>query len=681
MTSFLHVRRPTTYSKLEQSIPKPPEACPAFGGLPQWEKLPLDRRLPANACPVHPPAFRRGKLSEHLWDKPHDLREFDLSDPLGHDVSYGYMALHDKHLRGHFEVDAFKDEIVEKELVDDRDDVVCSLLEFNRFRFYLWKLHRNRIKKEFQKLDRTWWQQYRNHVAALHIQRHYDFEGKHERIRCHGRALREAKKQKAVQSIAKYNRQLQQFWEAKGKDRRMTLYDGFLRALQVKHNNALLRASRKSYCLRLRRKLREKDQYRTKRMAILKKRTLESKRIMTKERHKMLFISAQQAEEEREHQLEIFLHENQRNVERRMLKSMAQQEQFERQLTQRKARNLASRYNKRSKSAMINAMLKAWNSIRVRQPHLSHGLSQASVRHAVDFAYNIHETISPTISSTQIIDTAKQYIHDLTTMPSEQLPLDRQTVRYTGKALLEIMDQIKAHTVDANCLFIGQIAVNMRERILAEQRQQRMSVLCGPWSVKWRRSSMHSPTGSHRVSIGEVEIVDEYQTEQETFKRTRNRPPTPVTSATSLVEHFVGSSADDSIVDLTESSEELVIPSTIAARTERLISAEDHPLVHLTQRQKRFLETNLLKYRAIVQRNVETRTRAAIDVLRLEIDRQRARRPKRGRECLAKETARCILMFPKQDEKYAELLLEAMNTLFWEVCDEIEARDCTMRRV
>lgn len=109
MTSFLHVRRPTTYSKLEQSIPKPPEACPAFGGLPQWEKLPLDRKLPANACPVHPPAFRRGKLSEHLWAKPHDLREFDLSDPLGHDVSYGYMPLHDKHLREHFEVEAFKD--------------------------------------------------------------------------------------------------------------------------------------------------------------------------------------------------------------------------------------------------------------------------------------------------------------------------------------------------------------------------------------------------------------------------------------------------------------------------------------------------------------------------------------------------------------------------------------------
>lgn len=114
--------------------------------------------------------------------------------------------------------------------------------------------------------DRTWWQQHRNHVAALHIQRHYDFEGKHERIRCHGRALREAKKQRSVlfylilnkfmsnsrsilralQSIAKYNRQLQQFWEAKGKDRRIALYDGFLRALQVKHNNALLRASRKS---------------------------------------------------------------------------------------------------------------------------------------------------------------------------------------------------------------------------------------------------------------------------------------------------------------------------------------------------------------------------------------------------------------------------------------------------
>lgn len=402
-------------------------------------------------------------------------------------------------------------------------------------------------------------------------------------------------------------------------------------------------------------------------------RQLKSSISQKKERHKILFISSQQAEAERQTLLHNFLQHMRKNVQRRMLRSAQLQEHFERQLTSRKTRNLANKYDKRSKPALMRAMLKAWQSIRIRQPDLSRQLSRASVENAVNIAYSIHTTISPTISSTQIIDTARQLISEFANMPSEQLPLplDQQTIQYTSDALLKILEQIKEQVVRAGCYLIEQVATKMRNRIESDDQRQRQSSLCGPWNARWRRSSLGSRSGSskHRVSIGEAQIVDEIQTEQEHFKKSRHRPPTPVTSVTSLVGHMI-----DSDQTLSSSIEELEIPSVITACIEKRVTADDHPLIHLTVRQRRFLETNIIKFKAIIHRNVETRSLTAIDVMRLEIVRRKLRRPLRTttKERIGRETARCILVFPKEDQKYAELLLDIINMLVGEVCDDLE---------
>lgn len=386
----------------------------------------------------------------------------------------------------------------------------------------------------------------------------------------------------------------------------------------------------------------------------------------------MLFISTQQTEARRAALLKDFLQNNRKNVERRMLRSAQLQERPERQLTSRKARNLSSKYDKRSKPALMRAMLKAWQNIRIRQPNLSRQLSRASVQQAVNIAYSIHTTISPNISSTQIIDTARQLISDFANMPQEQLPLDRQTIQYTTEALLNILQQVKEQVVDAGCYLIEQVATKMRNRIESDV-QRRQSTLCGPWSARWKReSSLSNRSGSthHRVSIGDVQIVTEIETEQEHFKKSRLRPPTPVTSVTSLVEHIVDS--EETI--LASSSEELEIPSVVAVCIEKRATAEDHPLIHLTFRQRRFLETNLIKYKAIIHRSVETRSLAAFDVMRLEIVRRKLHSPSEPmtKEAMAQETARCILVFPKEDQRYAELLLDTIRLLVCEVCDELE---------
>ncbi|XP_058819972.1 uncharacterized protein LOC131682487 [Topomyia yanbarensis] len=666
MAKFLQLHRPTTYSCLQESIPKPELALPKHGSLPLWETLALDRKLPAIACPIHPPTFSRGKLGQHLWTKP-DNYGFDLTDPLGHDVSYGYLLPHDKHLKGYYRDERIKDGLKYHEIINSRNEVVCSLAEFNRFRSYLWKYHKHEIRKEFQKLDRAWWKAYHDKLAALHIKKHYDFEGKMERTRCAGNSLRRAKKQRTLKAIFKYEKNLHRFLECREKDKQLRMLNGHLRTLKSNYNKALIYASRKSYRLRLKRRLRVRDHIKTRRMAILKKRNLESKRIMRKERHKMLFISAQQAEAERQAVLENLLQHTQMNVQRRMIRSAAQHERLDRQLTRRKARNLASRYDKRTKSALMKAMLNAWNKIQIRQPDIEKQLSRASVENAVNMAYSLHKTISPTISSTQIIDTARQLISDMTNMPTEQLPMDRQTIRYTTNGIVGIMSQIRKQVVQAGCQLIEQVATKMRNQI--ESNERRRSTLCSPWNMHWKPSSLHSQpeTDRHRVSIGEILIVDEYQTEQEHFKKTRNRPPTPVTSVTSLVNHLIHSN------ELPNSStEDLEIPSSVVAAIERSITVENHPLIHLTLRQKRFLETNLMKFRAIIHQNVEKRVLTAIDVLRLEIVGRKVKKPSETEGTIAEEIARKILLLPKVDEQYPQLLLNIINLLYCECCDELE---------
>ncbi|XP_065087658.1 uncharacterized protein LOC135709281 [Ochlerotatus camptorhynchus] len=672
MSKFLHLRRPTTYSKLLETVPKPAAALPRHGGLPQWEKLTLDQKLPANACPIHPPTFSRGPLGQHLScdRKPLDYG-FDSTDPLGRDDSHRYRPLHDLNLEVFYRDRKIRNILQQQQLINDDGDVICTLAEFNRFRSLLWKLHKHELRKEFRKLDKSWWDEYHDKKSALHMQKYYEFEDKRERKRYKAWGLREAKRQSTLNAIAQYQKKLQTFLACRNKAQQAHLEDGHMRMLQIRYNNTLLKASKKSYRLRLNRRLRDQDNLRARRMSIMNKRLRESKRIMKKERHKMLFISTQQAEAERQTLLHNYLQHMRKNVQRRMLRSAQLQEHFERQLTSRKTRNLASKYDKRSKPALMRAMLKAWQSIRIRQPDLNRQLSRASVENAVNIAYSIHTTISPTISSTQVIDTARQLISDFAHMPSEQLPLDRQTIQYTSDALLKILEQTKDQIVRAGCCLIEQVATKMRNRIECDDRQQRHSTLCGPWNARWKRSSLGSRSGSlsHRVSIGGVQIVDEIQTEQEHFKKSRLRPPTPVTSVTSLVGHMV-----DSEQNCSSSIEELEIPSVVTACIEKQVTADEHPLIHLTVRQRRFLETNLIKFKVIIHRNVEIRSLAAIDRMRLEIVRRKLRLPKPAvtKESIAREMARCILVFPKEDQKYAELLLDIINILVGEVCDELE---------
>ncbi|XP_055599242.1 uncharacterized protein LOC129748607 [Uranotaenia lowii] len=665
MSASLLLRRPTAYSKLLESIPKPEGALPKHGGIPQWKHLSLDQKLPANACPIHPPQFFRGHLGEFLWTKPDDYG-FDLTDPLEHDVSFRYVEMSDPNLEIIFRDEKLKNILRERKFINERDEIICSLRQFNRLRYYLWKLHKHEIKKAYREMDETWKLNFSRKKLAEHMDKFYDFEGKLQRKRCKVYQMRLAKRQRALQIKEAYEEQMARYFANKSRKYEETMAENRSQYARVKYNYRLLKASRKSYYLRLKRRLREQHEFRMRRLSILKKRIQESKKLLKKERHKLFYLSAQEADAERKTLLKNLMQQMHKNVERRMVQSKRRQDRIERQLTHRKTQNLTKKYEKRSKDVIAKAILKAWNSIAVRQPDMAK-VSRASIETAVNVAYNIHMTLGKPTSSTAIIDTAKQLINDFAKKPCEELPVDHLTIRYTHDALVRVILVVKEEIIKQGCLKIEQIATKMRDRI--EEKPPTNSALCGPWSVK-RAVTLQS--GSfNRVSIGEVEIVEKIDTERKNLKQSRYRPPTPVASVSSLAEHILLSEEDDDD-DEFDSDELLVIPSSLIARVEKSIADEDHPLIHLTTSQKRYLELNICKFRTFVQRNALIRAMAAIDVQSLEIVRRKMPKPKRTLNAIVEDAARSILLFPKQEQEYAHLLHELIEFVVWEVCEELE---------
>uniref|UniRef100_A0A182P5E6 Uncharacterized protein n=1 Tax=Anopheles epiroticus TaxID=199890 RepID=A0A182P5E6_9DIPT len=166
-----------------------------------------------------------------------------------------------------------------------------------------------------------------------------------------------------------------------------------------------------------------------------------------------------------------------------------------------------------------------------------------------------------------------------------------------------------------------------------------------------------------RVSIGPVEIVEHYETESFSLKQCRNRPPTPVTSVTSLVE-----------CTMRQSHEERASVSALEVSTEtaldilRRIRSDSYPLIHVMYSQRRYLEGNLLKYGMIVQPYVIQRVLAAIDLERLSIvsdfdGGEDSSSPVDERESILLRTANALLRFPESNHQYAIALCDSVHFL------------------
>uniref|UniRef100_A0A182YAX0 Uncharacterized protein n=1 Tax=Anopheles stephensi TaxID=30069 RepID=A0A182YAX0_ANOST len=359
--------------------------------------------------------------------------------------------------------------------------------------------------------------------------------------------------------------------------------------------------------------------------------------------------------------LESFLTQMHHKVQDRKDMYDRKHKKLEQELVRRKTRNLASKYYRRSKATLVKALLRECKKSVCAKPGKTASMVHERMERAIDAAYAIHTTISPTTSSTQIIDTASQFILDLRDAPIDPLPQDTLITGYVVERLRDMMDQIVRKSVQEARTLIEQVAVKKFESLNRDDNSVRSS-LSNQGSVA--RVASYQTRSEHpnqsRVSMGPAAIVEQYETERFSLKKCKYRPPTPVTSVTSLVEHTFHQSNEERI-----SISALEVNTEAALDVLRRIHSDSYPLIHVMYSQRRYLEGNLLKYRMILQPYVDQRVLTAIDLDRMTMVScvEVADSGPAEREEILRLTANALLKFPDSNHEYAVALFDSVNFL------------------
>ncbi|XP_049539275.1 uncharacterized protein LOC125953636 [Anopheles darlingi] len=362
--------------------------------------------------------------------------------------------------------------------------------------------------------------------------------------------------------------------------------------------------------------------------------------------------------------LKNHLAEMELKVQRRRELLNEQHTKLDEELNHRKAENVCKRYDRRSRDALVKTILaQCRRNIRAKYPD-SGQLEPETVAQAVNAALTIHTAISPATSCTGIIDTANQFVLDLQTKPVDSLPLDSLTVGYVKDRICEMMDGILHRSVSQACEVISSVAQRKCNRLNAGENHLKSSI-CSYRNDAGASRSMPNQKGRSKVSIGPISIVAQYEVANSAFKKCKDRPPTPITSVTSLVACTMQETELERRITST-----LEISFEMARELEQRIHADDYPLIHVMYSQRRYLEGNLLRYRMIVQPYVDQRVLASIDVDQLTIDRRKWCGVSKDR--LLHQTAIGLLKFPDSIQQYAKAMLDCINYLAVQAASEAQ---------
>lgn len=149
-TELLQLHRPTSLSKLKNTIPRP-KCRPIKDDLPFWEIRELNEKIPMyhGYVPSGRIVLHRGLMGNN-FHKTNVKLNFSLSDPYCRDVSYAYNALHDPHLKHWSTSNKNRKFLQQQGLITEDMDVICSLKEYNEFRYYLWRVHNDLILQQLK---------------------------------------------------------------------------------------------------------------------------------------------------------------------------------------------------------------------------------------------------------------------------------------------------------------------------------------------------------------------------------------------------------------------------------------------------------------------------------------------------------------------------------------------------
>ncbi|XP_050529496.1 uncharacterized protein LOC126899034 [Daktulosphaira vitifoliae] len=153
-TKILHLRRPSKISKLIDSVPLP-KSRPIKDALPNWEIRELSQKIPQyhGPGPNGPINFHRGIIGHYPWKVATGKLNFSLDDPYGNEVSYSYNPLHDPHLKRWINIENNRKFLIKQGLITKDTEVICSLKEYNEYRRFLWRVHKDEINRKIKEED------------------------------------------------------------------------------------------------------------------------------------------------------------------------------------------------------------------------------------------------------------------------------------------------------------------------------------------------------------------------------------------------------------------------------------------------------------------------------------------------------------------------------------------------
>ncbi|CAL8148444.1 unnamed protein product [Orchesella dallaii] len=208
-----HVKQSKVH-QIKHMTRRPPGAVPPFS-LNTWKDLTPDVKIPDYRSKTDGNVYySRGRLGQKLnQQKP----EFDVSDPhnkrkvhetRGHS---SYSALHDPHCKSYLYKPSVLKHLKKQKLINEREEVLCNVHEFNHYRSYLGELFNDQVKRRIsdnngmKNLERDLSRSIYAKHKRKQVDNHKKFQLEHVQAT---EQYRKLKKQKYIENIKEWKKRL-----------------------------------------------------------------------------------------------------------------------------------------------------------------------------------------------------------------------------------------------------------------------------------------------------------------------------------------------------------------------------------------------------------------------------------------------------------------------------------------
>ncbi|XP_046661770.1 filamin A-interacting protein 1-like isoform X1 [Homalodisca vitripennis] len=525
---------------LAASVPRPKGANLPHG-LPLWNKKPLNSKLPLLAGPSGPIVFTRGKLGEQLW-KSAPGSHFRLSDPYSREVRFDYEPAHDKHLRNWLRRSDTLQTLRHQDLITPKLRVKCSVDQYNLYRQFLYNLYSDALRREAEERENSI-------VEKMMLKKAYH-EAEKDAAKCKRFEDASAKRLSNLKNMDKL--QAQRLENCKRRLQRIV--DRAKDAEERKQEDLAQRKKRmEAFDKRIQKRITAANNLerknKIKAMKAWHQQDVEKKRQFEQRKRNRELENKQKAEkrwktkvEEQNKQIakETFLRE-----QRKQIKEKFQQDYMKR---------MQKKWIKMEEELNIRKCEGALAKVR--------GLREKSIKeimHSVTEAYTTRRSLVRLSKDEGAMGTLKEHIEQI--LKEIRYDLEPYIVIAHAKARLERQENVplpvsgaikfllEQSVVEWTAIQLTQTLETTAQKVLSAIDDIRLSPTTNEnKSLSLKKSSVsmfhkkQSITSEKTARISQVEVipvlknVDELTVDVEQLRSTKDRPPTPMPSITTLTE-------------------------------------------------------------------------------------------------------------------------------------------------